>query len=436
MDTTQKSRQGQPRRSGEQRAGARSGAQSPQEQRRQEPRASRSAEERRREPRQEEERLQKTEGRVGVKTQSRAPRKDGANNSQRRGGNQPQRAGKEAERRGQTRKSIASSQGEITDLSNKRRAYGNSKPKKKSTVVMMGEAMASGIQRKRTKDRARRKAKKQKKPLPAVIYTEPKVFNRNRMMIQLLTVTAVVAAFVLGLSVYFKVQNITVSGADVYSAWSVMEASGISEGDSLLTFSRPRAAAKIKANLPYVKDVRFGIKLPDTVNIIIEEESVVYAIQDSTSIWWLMSSEGRVVAQAGGRAANYTKILGVTLENPSPDTRAVAVEAVPRGTDENGNPIPVTVTGSQRLKAALDIVSALEDNDMVGLAASVDVTRLEDMILWYGTRYQVNLGNTERIDYKIACMNDAILQMSEYQSGILDLSFTIWPDKAVYTPFG
>lgn len=434
MDTTQKSRQGQPHRSGEQRAGARSGAQPPQEQRRQEPRASRSAEERRREPQQEEE--QKNEGGVGVKTQPRAPRRDSAAHSQRRGKeNQPTRDKKDASRRGKTRKSIAS-QGEITDLSNKRRAYGNSKPKKKSTVVMMGEAVASGIQRKRTKDRARRKAKKQKKPMPAVIYTEPKVFNRNRMMIQLLTVTAVVAAFVLGLSVYFKVGNITVAGADVYSAWSVMEASGISEGDSLLTFSRPRAAAKIKANLPYVKDVRFGIKLPDTVNIIIEEESVVYAIQDSTSVWWLMSSEGRVVAQAGGRAANYTKILGVTLENPSPDTRAVAVEAVPRGTDENGNPIPVTVTGSQRLKAALDIVSALEDNDLVGVAASVEVTRLEDIILWYGTRYQVNLGNTERIDYKIACMNDAILQMSEYQSGILDLSFTIWPDKAVYTPFG
>lgn len=425
MDTTQKSRQGQPRRSGEQKPrqprSTQSGGQLPQEQRRQ-----------------EEQRLRKNGGEAGVQTRTRSPREDGASHSQRSAkGSQPERKKREAERPGQLRKSKAS-QGEITDLSNKRRAYGNSKPKKKSTVMIMGEAMASGIQRKRAKDRARRQSKEQKdkKPMPAVIYTEPKVFNRSRMLIQLLTVTAVVAAFVLGLSVYFKVEEITVSGADVYSPWSVMEASGISKGDSLLTFSRPRAAAKIKANLPYVKDVRFGIKLPNTVNIIIEEEDVVYAIQDSTSIWWLVSSEGRVVAQAGGRTANYTKIIGVTLENPMPDTRAVAVEAVPRGTDENGQPIPVTVTGSQRLKAALEIVSALEDNDLVGVAASVEVTRLEDIILWYGTRYQVNLGNMDRIDYKIACMNDAILQMSEYQSGILDLSFTIWPDKAVYTPFG
>ena len=72
---------------------------------------------------------------------------------------------------------------------------------------------------------------------------------------------------------------------------------------------------------------------------------------------------------------------------------------------------------------------------VVGEAASVDVTSTEDIILWYGTRYQVNLGDTSRLDYKIDCMNDAILQMSDYQSGVLDVSFTIWPNQVGYTPF-
>jgi hypothetical protein len=33
-------------------------------------------------------------------------------------------------------------------------------------------------------------------------------------------------------------------------------------------------------------------------------------------------------------------------------------------------------------------------------------------------------------------MNDAILAMSDYQSGILDVSFTHWKDQVGYTPFG
>ena len=243
--------------------------------------------------------------------------------------------------------------------------------------------------------------------------------------------TAVVLAIVMGLSVFFKVKNVTVTGADTYSAWAVREASGISEGDKLLTFSKIRAASQIMANLPYVKGVRIGIKLPDTVNIMIEEESVVYAVKSSDGQWWMMDSDGRVVEQANNaKAATATQLLGVTLEAPAVNQKGIATEMTPSETNELGELIPVTTTGAQRLTAALQIFKALESNDIVGEAASVDVTSTEDIIL-----YQVNLGDTSRLDYKIDCMNDAILQMSDYQSGVLDVSFTIWPNQVGYTPF-
>ena len=320
------------------------------------------------------------------------------------------------------------------DVSTKKRAYGNSKPKKRSALTLMAENV-----KKTTKQRKAKRSgssSRFQQPTPAVIYTEPRAFNRNRFVVQMLTVTAVVVACVLALSVFFKVETITVTGADVYSPWAIREASGISEGDNLLTFSHARAGAQIKANLPYVNTVRFGIKLPDTVNIIVEEAEVVYAIKDSNGQWWLMNSEGRVVEQANsGIAANYTQVLGVTLESPAVNLQAVAAEAAPTETNASGEFIPVTVTGALRLNTAMQILKALEANDIVGSAASVDVTRIEDIILWYGTRYQVNLGDSTRLDYKIDCMNDVILQMSEYQSGILDVSFTHWVNQVGYTPF-
>ena len=333
---------------------------------------------------------------------------------------------------------------EPSDLSSKKRAYGNSKPKKKPLVIQALDFF-EGFQAKRRAARntpeksGRKKAAHSGQPVPVIIYTQPKAFNLTRLLIQMLTVAAVVAALVLGLSVFFKVETITVTGAETYSAWSVREASGINEGDNLLTFSHARAGALIKANLPYVKTVRFGIKLPDTVNIIIEEEDVVYAIKDTTGTWWLMNSGGRIVEQANAsKASNHTQVLGVTLENPSPGALAVAKESVPVSTDPTdptAEAVPVTVTGAQRLNAAMQILQALEDNDIVGEAASVDVTRLEDIILWYGSRYQVNLGDSTNLDYKINCMSDVILQLSEFESGVLDISFTIWPDRVGYTPF-
>lgn len=322
-------------------------------------------------------------------------------------------------------------------IGGKRRAYGNSKPKKQPGAVKVAKSVG-GFLGNKAKERKEKKGKRKRSqiPTPAVIYTQPLAFNRDRLLIQLITVTAVVAAMVIGLSLFFKVETITVSGADVYTAWTIREASGINEGDNLLTFSRARAGAKIKGNLPYVRDVRFGIKLPDTVNIIVVEEDVVYAIQDQNGQWWLMNSQGRVVEQTtGGKASNYTQILGVYLESPAQGLQAAAVESVPTATDENGDLIPVAVTGAQRLSAVLEILKALEDNDIVGSAASVDVSQMEQITLWYGSRYQVNLGDTSQISYKIACMNDVILQLSDYQSGNLDISFKIWPDKVGYTPF-
>lgn len=298
----------------------------------------------------------------------------------------------------------------------------------------------------RRKARAAKAEKKQKQAArndtPAVIYTQPAVFNRNRFFIQLVTVTAIVAALVMGMSVFFKVGTITVSGAEVYSAWAVREASGINEGDSLLTFSRQRATAQIQAKLPYVEKSRIGIKLPETVIIYIEEMDVAYAIKSSDGVWWLMTSSGRMVEQINAAdAEDYTRVLGVTVSEPKANEDAVATENIPDTTEATGGiegvaaPVPITVTGAQRLHSALQILRALEANDIVGAAASVDVSRLEDIILWYGTQYQVNLGDTSRLEYKIAYMNDAILQMSDYQSGILDVSFTHWPNQAGYTPF-
>lgn len=288
----------------------------------------------------------------------------------------------------------------------------------------------------RKQEEAREKRKAALGNAPVVIYTQPQSFNRDRLILELISIMAVVAALILGMSVFFKVKTITVAGAETYSTWAVQEASGIKEGDNLLTFSKTRARAKILANMAYVDSVRIGIKLPDTVIIYVEELDVAYAIKSGDGDWWLMNSSGKVVEQITQRQAdNYTQVLGVTLDSPQPTRQGVAME-LPAETSESGELIPVTVTGAQRLATALEILKALEDNDIVGDAKSVDVTQLNEIMLWYGSRYEVHLGDNTKMDYKIACMNDAILQMSDYQTGILDISFTTWPDQVGYTPFG
>jgi cell division protein FtsQ len=305
------------------------------------------------------------------------------------------------------------------------------------------------LRRQNAKVSAGRRMRKPSRPAQPIVYTQPKVFNRNRMLLKLLIVASVVLALVLGMSIFFKVEVIQVSGAKAYSEHTVWEASGIKKGDNLLTFSKARASGQIQAKLPYVDSVRIGIKLPNTVNIYIEELEVAYAVECSDGLWWLITSEGRVVEQIGsGTAETYTKILGVRLYKPVVNEMAASVEEAPpvaepsdstESTDATGETQPAVVTGAQRFSAALSILKSMELNDIVGEAASVDVTNLGAVELWYGQRYQVNLGNiydgNYALDYKIACMKTAVAQMGEYETGILDVSFTTWEDQVVFTPF-
>lgn len=316
--------------------------------------------------------------------------------------------------------------------------------------------LAKQRRERRAAEAEKRRKRQNRFNTPSVIYTQPAAFNRDRLLVQLITVLTVVVALMLGLSLFFKVKVITVSGTGVYSPYTIEEASGISKGDNLLTFSRARAASQIRANLPYVKSVRIGIKLPDTVNIEIVEDDVVYAIQSDAGIWWLMNSQGKVTEMVNNAVAgNYTQVLGVTLTDPTVGQIGVATELTAdqlgdetqaEGQDETqptADTLPTVnttvVTGAQKLTTALEILKALEDNDIVGEVASVDVSRLDDIILWYGTQYQVNLGDgndpSHSLNYKIACMYDAILQMTDYTNGILDVSFTTWEDQVGLTPF-
>ena len=275
------------------------------------------------------------------------------------------------------------------------------------------------------------------RPLQDVVYMPPKPFMRNRLLLRLATVAAIVLALVLAMSVFFRVEHIQVSGMDQYTAWDISQASGIKQGDSLFSLGLPGAAARIK-ELDYVKDVRIGIRLPNMVIIDITEVRVTYAVKAQDNEWWLVDSGGRVIEKAADdNQDTCTKILGVHLLNPKVGEQAVAQETNTPQVDENGNTIPVTVTAAHRLTVALNIADYLEANGIIGRAASIDVNDLGDIQFWYGPQYQVKLGDEQQLSHKISLAKGAIDKLSEesHNSGVLDASLTVDKTGIRYTRF-
>lgn len=289
--------------------------------------------------------------------------------------------------------------------------------------------------------RRRKPVKKRGQPqqAPEVVYTPAPAMSRRKLLLRLLTVVAVVIALLFGMAVFFRVdvEKTTVSGNNKYTAWEILQASGIEDGEGLLSLSRIAACGKIITALPYVKDVRIGISLPDTVRIYVQELPVTYACQSETGTWWLLSSEGKLVEQIDATSAsNYTVLRGFVLASAHQGGTAQALETSSGGgTAPEGESTVITVTNAHRLSVALEILQALESCGSIGQVSNLDVSDTGEITMRYGSRFEILLGDDSRLPYKIRFMTQAIAQMAEYQSGVLDVSFRL-REEAILTPFG
>ena len=299
-----------------------------------------------------------------------------------------------------------------------------------------------------TRPRSAAPAKKRRRPpapkvMEDVVYTQPGPFNRNRFILHLASIVAVVFALLFGMSIFFKVENVTVAGANKYTEWDICQAAGIQTGENLITVSEAKISGNIRSRLPYVQSVRVGIKLPNTVKIEIVELDVVYAVETDSDGWWLMRADGIMVeAIDSAEAESYTKILGFRVTAPEAAKPAQGYQPVSEETTPEGQPVPVTVDAAQQLQVAISILQFLEENGVIGEADRIDVSNLNDLQLWWKEdRFQVLFGDSTQLSYKVKLVKTAIdSYMETYDSGFLDVSMSIQPDpdkeyQVIYTPF-
>lgn len=292
----------------------------------------------------------------------------------------------------------------------------------------------------------RRKAKKQDPPavqrvvrppreeIPQVVYRAPKPLRRGRFLWKLVSMAAVVAAVFLALSVFFRVETITVAGTDKYSPWMIREAAGVEPGDALLGIGKARVASRIVTKLPYVDEVKVGVRLPGTVEIQITELQVTYSIEDENGAWWLISGSGRAVEQVTmEKALGYTSVVGLNIRTPKPGETVQAIPGVIVDPDEGTSVTLEQAYADDQLDALITVMTALEANRIIGQVARIDVTNPADIRLEYPQLLTVLLGDSQRMDYKVSYLAAAVEQLSDSQSGELDLSLQ-YREDAIFTP--
>lgn len=99
---------------------------------------------------------------------------------------------------------------------------------------------------------------------------------------------------ILVLTMFFNINEITVTGDTVYSADDIITSSDVIAGDNLIFISKNEINEKISTELPYVDSVKIKRHLPSGLELIITKTEAKYAIiQDG--YYTLLNKNGKVL---------------------------------------------------------------------------------------------------------------------------------------------
>ena len=313
---------------------------------------------------------------------------------------------------------------------------------------------------------------------------------------RLLIMAAIVAAVIFGVAIFFKVNTVEVQGNAIYSAEEIRSASGIQKGDNLFTLNKEAAAGSIKASLPYVETVSIIRFLPDKIVIEVKESDATFAVTTDTNTMWLINSVGKALEQISDSAPDSALTAEPTapdaeapveepveqpVENPDAasgeqtqqpsenpdaasgeqtqqpsdtadtagrDTAAEASAADNSAIQADGKRIPrilgvtvnsptvgsvVTATNPASLNAALAVIAELDGTGLLDHIVSINTEKEYDIVLQYDGRYEIRLGGTEELSYKIDYLTVILSKLSDFQAGVIDLTFSDSSEARFYS---
>ena len=231
--------------------------------------------------------------------------------------------------------------------------------------------------------------------------------GRFGFLYKLFSIVLILGAVVGGCIVFFRVDEITVSGSTAYTDEEIIAAAGVEQGDNLFLVGRGRAARRIWSQLPYISDANVRWALPDGLVITVTECIPVAVLPGEDGGWWVIDSGGKLL-EGGGQelTARYPRIDGLTALDPAEGTRLTV------GKEE-----------SAKLNSLKALLSALADRGMQEQVGSVDMTGVSEIRMEYAGRFTVRLPlYSEDFPALAHTLQAAANYLNAGQTGTIDLT--------------
>jgi len=237
------------------------------------------------------------------------------------------------------------------------------------------------------------------------------------LLLMTLIISPIVLFFVL------RVKNFALEGISPYHGYQIIEASGVTEGKSLIFLNVDKVKETIEKSLPYTDNVEVTRKFPDTLIIRYGETTKAFAFQISGGSYVLTDSNLKVLEQASEVPEGLTLIKGAS---PSKYTTGeiMSFAATEDGEEE---------TTDRTFSLVLEITKAVAENEMMDVNL-IDVSSVNDIYLIYQERLVLRLGESSDLSSKLSLGQRVILdedKIDPIQSATINLTI---PKKAYVNP--
>lgn len=227
------------------------------------------------------------------------------------------------------------------------------------------------------------------------------------LLYKLLSVVVISAAIVVALTLFFKVDSITVSGVTQYSSEEIIAASGVETGDNLFLLNKYEISDSIRAQLPYVSSISIRRRWPDTL-VIEVTDGVQGGVIQQDGTYWVISSSGKLLGTQS-EAGSGAQIQGITLDAPKVGSQIAAVEGQER-----------------RLTQLLALLAALDAKGMLQGCKGIDFSENTVISMDYADRFTVKFAYDADFTYKLSTLNAVIEKLEEQgdiREGTIDLTY-------------
>jgi len=223
--------------------------------------------------------------------------------------------------------------------------------------------------------------------------------GRFSFLMKLLCILLIAGAVVAALTVFFKVQSITVSGNARYTSEEVVAASGIEIEDNLFLLNKYSAAQAIFEKLPYVEEATINRALPDTI-VITVRECVAAAGVVTPEGYWLISENGKLLERTDTLPSGCPGITGVEPESPALSAQLSLGEEKTLTTE-----------------TLLTLVRTAGGYGMLAGIGSVDLSDAEAITFTYLGRFTVRLPWDSDLDYIFRSVQDLVNGLESNETG-------------------